>query len=410
MTRGPASTTTSRTRRGAVIVGAIVASVALASTACAPQSPGAGGKPSKPSVAAPAAKPSAPGAVKPGGGSADLTAPTSSSVPTSSAPSTPSQPSTPSAPTSSNGQGIQVDPATLPTGDPGASTQVIGPARYSKFTSDGSAQFRTNCFFSHMRYDDPIVAPGQPGASHLHAFFGNTAIDANTTPGSVATTGNSTCEGGTANRTAYWAPAVIDTATNTAVVSTNDPHALQIYYKTGYDGVRPETIQNFPTGLRMIAGNARSTTGQERVTYSCAEGNGPNISNSASFPNCAPGQLLVMSIGFPQCWDGINLDSPDHKSHMAYGAGWPDKGCPTSHPVPLAQVTQNYRYRVPTTGMATWRLASDMYTGPAGYSGHADWMNGWDPTVFQRIIDNCYKGGYDCQMNLLGDGQALTRN
>ena len=51
-----------------------------------------------------------------------------------------------------------------------------------------------------------------------------------------------------------------------------------------------------------------------------------------------------------------------------------------------------------------------MYTGPAGYSGHADWMNGWDPTVFQRIIDNCYKGGYDCQMNLLGDGQALTYN
>jgi hypothetical protein len=312
--------------------------------------------------------------------------------------------------TPSNGQGIQVDPATLPTGDPGVSTHRIGPAQYSKFTSDGSAQFRTNCRFSHMRYDDPIVAPGQPGASHLHAFFGNTAIDANTTPGSVATTGNSTCEGGTANRTAYWAPAVIDTATNTAVVSTSDPHALQIYYKTGYDGVRPETIQNFPTGLRMIAGNARSTTGQERVTYSCAEGNGPNISNSASFPNCAPGQLFVMSIGFPQCWDGINLDSPDHKSHMAYGAGWPDKGCPTSHPVPLAQVTQNYRYRVPTTGMATWRLASDMYTGPAGYSGHADWMNGWDPTVFQRIIDNCYKGGYDCQMNLLGDGQALTRN
>ena len=329
---------------------------------------------------------------------------TTSTVPTSSGPSAPS------GPTSSNGQGIQVDPATLPTGDPGVSTHRIGPAQYSKHTSDGSAQFRTNCRFSHMRYDDPIVAPGQPGASHLHAFFGNTAINANTTPGTVATTGNSTCEGGTANRTAYWAPAVIDTATNTAVVSTDDPHALQVYYKTGYDGVRPETIQNFPTGLRMIAGNARSTTSQERVSYSCTEGNGPQIANSASFPNCAPGQILVMSIGFPQCWDGVNLDSPDHKSHMAYGAGWPDRGCPSTHPVPLAQVTQNYRYRVPATGMATWRLASDMYTGPAGYSGHADWMNGWDPTVFQRIIDNCYKGGYDCQMNLLGDGQALTYN
>ena len=24
---------------------------------------------------------------------------------------------------------------------------------------------------------------------------------------------------------------------------------------------------------------------------------------------------------FPQCWDGVNLDAPDHKSHMAYGWG-----------------------------------------------------------------------------------------
>ena len=396
MTRAPVSNPHSRTRRGAVIVGAIVASVALASTACAPQSPEAGGKPSKPSVAAPSAKPSAPGALKPGGGSASLTAPTDSSVPAS---------PSPSGPTSSNGQGIQVDPATLPTGDPGVSTHRIGPAQDSKHTSDGSAQFRTNCRFSHMRYDDPIVAPGQPGASHLHAFFGNTAINANTTPGTVATTGNSTCEGGTANRTAYWAPAVIDTATNTAVVSTDDPHALQVYYKTGYDGVRPETIQNFPTGLRMIAGNARSTTSQERVSYSCTEGNGPQIANSASFPNCAPGQILVMSIGFPQCWDGVNLDSPDHKSHMAYGAGWPDKGCPSTHPVPLAQVTQNYRYRV-TSNTANWRLVSDVGVAP-GISGHADWMNGWDPAVFQRVVDNCYKPSRDCSMNLLGDGWML---
>ena len=54
---------------------------------------------------------------------------------------------------------------------------------------------------------------------------------------------------------------------------------------------------------------------------------------------------MVMSIMFPQCWDGVNLDSPNHKSHMAYGAGWPDKGCPSTHPVPLAQITQNFRYR-----------------------------------------------------------------
>jgi hypothetical protein len=172
--------------------------------------------------------------------------------------------------------------------------------------------------------------------------------------------------------------------------------------------VLPATVQNFPVGLRMIAGTASSTTAQNRiVAYSCTEGTAAQVPQQASFPRCAPGQLFVMSVLYPQCWDGVNLDSPDHKSHMAYGAGWPDKGCPSSHPVPLTQITQNFRYRVPAGGMANWRLSSDMYSGPAGYSGHADWMNGWDPAVFQRVIDNCFKGGFDCQMNLLGDGQAL---
>ncbi len=181
-------------------------------------------------------------------------------------------------------------------------------------------------------------------------------------------------------------------------------NALQVYYKSGYDGVLPGTIRNFPAGLRMIAGTSSSTSPQNTgiVWYSCDDGQ-----TSPSLPNCPPGSLFIMSVEFPQCWDGRNLDSPDHKSHMAYGAGWPDRGCPASHPVPLAQITQHFRYRVPSTGMSTWRLSSDMYTGPAGYSGHADWFNGWHAPTFQRMLDNCYRGPYDCHMNLLGDGDYL---
>jgi len=205
---------------------------------------------------------------------------------------------------------------------------------------------------------------------------------------------------------------VVDTATGSPVVAGGSEmdrlNFLQVYYKSGYDGVLPETIQNFPRGLRMIAGTAMSTGPQPGVvSYSCTGAGGPEINGRTSFPNCAPGQTFVMTVDFPQCWDGVNLDSPDHKSHMAYGAGWPDRGCPATHPVPLPKVTQNVRYRVPPSGMSTWRLVSDMYSGPAGFSGHADWMNGWDAAVFQRVLDNCYRGRFDCRMNLLGDGQAL---
>jgi len=34
-------------------------------------------------------------------------------------------------------------------------------------------------------------------------------------------------------------------------------------------------------------------------------------------------------------------------------------------------------------------------------------MNGWEAPTFQRVVANCYRGGFDCQMNLLGDGDEL---
>jgi hypothetical protein len=50
-------------------------------------------------------------------------------------------------------------------------------------------------------------------------------------------------------------------------------------------------------------------------------------------------------ITFPTCWDGVNLDSPDHRSHVLYSeleAKSNDVGptgkCPESHPVVVPQV------------------------------------------------------------------------
>ena len=44
--------------------------------------------------------------------------------------------------------------------------------------------FAVACPYSHSLMDDPIVYPGQPGASHMHDFFGNVATDAFSTPSS----------------------------------------------------------------------------------------------------------------------------------------------------------------------------------------------------------------------------------
>lgn len=43
------------------------------------------------------------------------------------------------------------------------------------------------------------------------------------------------------------------------------------------------------------------------------------------------------------CWDGKNLDSPNHKDHVAYPVDGPSSfattgTCPSSHPVKIPQV------------------------------------------------------------------------
>lgn len=330
------------------------------------------------------------------------------------------------------------DPATYPQNltprNAGSAVPVIVPASYPPIRQPNdptTAAFRTSCRISHASYADPIVAPGG-SVSHLHSFYGNTNTYRGSTPDSIRLTGRSTCAGGTANRTAYWVPSIIDTTgpqpwpvvphgpvcppdEQYTPCAQDRSEAMQVYYKSGYDGVAAEDIVNFPVGLRMIAGDVAATAPQRTqvMSWHCAVGPGSDVGISRygpTMPTCPPGQLLVMEIRFPQCWDGINLDSPDHRSHMAYGAGWPDKGCPPSHPVALPQITENVRHRVPAEGMDGWALSSDMGRTP-GLSAHGDWMNGWDPAVFQRIIDNCFhvpsSGARDCRTNLLGDGYAL---
>lgn len=308
--------------------------------------------------------------------------------------------------------GVPVNEATIPSPVPGFSENRIATANFGPDLSDGVGAFRTNCATSHYNWDDPIVFPGWSNATHLHTFFGNTRTGAPSTPSSILDSGNSTCSGGTLNRSAYWAPTMIDTATGSVVPGEGGGDALQVYYKTGYRGVPSNTVRNFPAGLRMIAGDSRRTTAPDpfnpaAARYECHGGDGQHFN---SIPSCAPGLLMIMSVQFPQCWDGVNLDSPDHQSHMAYGTpyGLQNPGCPSTHPVPLPEITMNLRYPVGPSGSASWRLSSDVYSGPAGYSGHADWMNGWDAPTFQRIVNNCYQPGLDCHMNLLGDGQALN--
>jgi Domain of unknown function (DUF1996) len=74
------------------------------------------------------------------------------------------------------------------------------------------------------------------------------------------------------------------------------------------------------------------------------EGSVPcDAKDSSEFPaKVCPGGIRATVI-FPSCWDGKNLDSPDHRSHMAYAPGsssnaFAGSTCPSTHPIRVPQV------------------------------------------------------------------------
>jgi hypothetical protein len=231
------------------------------------------------------------------------------------------------------------------------------------------AVFIENCRFSHRAPDDPIVFPGKSGMSHDHTFVGNRTTNAFSTYRSLRA-GSTSCRR-RADTAAYWMPTLYRGTTPLL------PAAGTIYYRRGtFDEVRP-----FPRNLRMIAGDATATTPQEFrfVFWNCGGGKGG--SPSSAIPTCpsTPGSALRLHVRFPNCWDGRQLDSRDHKSHMAYA----EKGhCPSSHPVAVPAITILFRY--PSLGGDGFSLASG-----GQLSGHADFVNTWRSSALQRLVDRC---------------------
>lgn len=306
--------------------------------------------------------------------------------------------------------------------------------------------FRINCDFAHSSYNDPIVYPGQKDAAHLHRFYGNTLLDENSTTESLFTSGESSCQGNELNRSAYWIPALLapayDTVTAERLLDENgDPawHAVPavvgsdedaheiFYYSAGIDDLA--AIQPIPLGLKMIAGSAMGMPGMEQdtsiVRWHCQSWESDDSSNpqwSSSIPECVAPDRLRMDIFFPSCWNGTDLDSSDHKSHMAYpiNNGGPNGTvCPASHPVPIVRVSFHYAYGVKpemyepqSRSSRGWRFASDMYevstSTPGGMSLHGDWFNAWHPEAMQALLDNCIKQELDCHDGNLANGFRLS--
>jgi uncharacterized repeat protein (TIGR02543 family) len=302
----------------------------------------------------------------------------------------------------------------LPVGRPGVTQEYLESEDGGPRSVGTRDTFRSFTNFTHFNYDDPIIFPGVPGASHLHMYFGNSRVNASTTAANIRTNCSSASSGGTANCSAYWMPAIIDGSGRPVVPNREgqyDSDAI-LYYKAGYGLNDVSNQQAAPAGLRMIAGTPAATPStpqdEEIVHFVCyAQPSNNETARANHMITCPQGSVLEVVINFPQCWDGVNLDSANHKSHMAYPAGG---NCPATHPVNIPAISLIAKFNVmDPNGTQNWRLSSDMYSTAqvGGYSLHSDWFNGWNQAVMERFVQNCNRAEVDCVMDNLNDGQKL---
>ena len=242
-----------------------------------------------------------------------------------------------------------------------SATELVDSSIPPSAAPDVVGAFRFICLPGQIKSDDPIVYPGQPGRSHLHQFFGNDTADANSTYASLRGAGNSSCMS-PVNRSAYWIPAILN-----GKGSVVRPDYVTVYYKRRplsdpivSDPAHPQYQGKgvkLPNGIKFIFGRdmlnlAQPPTGA--VSFSC---DGPTAVPQSSYKNfeeaqagCGVGNRIGARITAPDCWDGKNLDSLDHRSHVAY-AGYGDWGyykCPTTHP-----------YVIPAFSMGVWFTQAD---------------------------------------------------
>jgi hypothetical protein len=247
----------------------------------------------------------------------------------------------------------------------------------------------TSCNYSHSLRDDPIVFPEQPGASHLHDFVAARTTDAFSTPDTMRG-GGTTCAMPD-DMSGYWAPALY--AGGKRVLPTATAKDVLVYYRR-IAAPSGTTVRPMPDGLRIVVGNGHAKSPSENPTlgnhiiFKCGPGSGTNLPYPPS--QCSSG-VMVVSIRFPNCWDGVNLDSADHFSHMSYPKGG---RCPASHPVVIPRIETFYRYPVGTAPIGTVTFDSGPY-----YTLHQDFFNAWDPSALQSLVDGCINAGKDCGKN-----------
>ncbi|MFR0356192.1 DUF1996 domain-containing protein [Streptomyces sediminimaris] len=281
-----------------------------------------------------------------------------------------------------------------------------------KGNNASTGTFSLNCGVNaneNRNTDNLIVAPGvNNGAHHTHDYVGNQDVNAFSSNDTLAKASTTCSEQG--DKSAYYWP-VLRLQDGTQEKDANQlgggkegnvgkilrAESAQITYV----GNPTSKVVAMPTFLRIITGDAKAATNgaaNANAHWSCT-GFEDKVQLTNQYPLCPQGSKVVRTFAFQSCWDGQNIDSANHRTHVAFAD--PASGaCPNGFKA-IPQLTQRLVYDVPTPTIANGQVknpyAVDGFPEELhkAITDHDDFISVMDQNLMNRVVD-CINNGKQC--------------
>jgi hypothetical protein len=162
-----------------------------------------------------------------------------------------------------------------------------------------------------------------------------------------------------------------------------------------YRGNPVSKVTPMPKFLRALTGDAKPTSrgpANARATWTCS---GFTDRLSDKYPICPRGSQVQRVHDFPGCWDGSNIDSDNHRKHVAF-ADKATGACPQGfRAIPQLRIT--VAYDIPQDVQVKGQYALDSFPeeNHNPFSDHNDFINVNSAQTMQRIT-TCINKAKNC--------------